>query len=187
MCDFAARLRDRVMPAVPVRQWVLTVPYELRAKLAFDPSLTNLGPELMAAVSSWLRRRARGLGLRGTLKTGAVTVVQRFNSALDLSPHFHALVLDCVYSFPGGKKPVFHLTPSPRDEDVARVAAAVFRRVERKLKDRNPSQAQRRFDKGAPLLLALAEASARGVVGTGPRKGAASSASVGLPPIWMSS
>jgi hypothetical protein len=74
-------------------------------------------------------------------------------------------------AFPDGKKPVFHPTPSPRDEDVARVAAAVFRRVERKLRDRNPSQAQRRFAEGAPLLLALAEASARGVVGTGPRKG----------------
>jgi hypothetical protein len=143
------------------------VPYALRAKLAFDPSLTTLVlRELMAAVSSWLRRRARGLGLRGTLKTGAVTVVQRFNSALDLSPHFHALVLDGVYSFPGGRKPVFHPTPSPRDEDVARVVAAVFRRVERKLRDRSPSRAQRRFDEGAPLLLGLAEASARGVVGT---------------------
>jgi hypothetical protein len=93
MCDFAARLRDRVMPSVPIRQWVLTVPYELRAKLAFDPSLTTLVlRELMAAVSSWLRRRARGLGLRGTLKTGAVTVVQRFNppsiSALIFTPSF---------------------------------------------------------------------------------------------------
>ena len=66
---------------------------------------------------------------------------------------------------------MFHPTPSPRDEDVARVVAAVFRRVERKLRDRSPSRAQRRFDEGAPLLLALAEASARGVVGTGPRKG----------------
>ena len=112
------------MPAVPIRQWVL----------AFDPSLTTLVlRELIGAVSSWLRRRARGLGLRGMLKTGAVTVVQRFNSALDLSPHFHALVLDGVYTFPGGKKPVFHPTPSPRDEDVARVAAATFRRVERKM------------------------------------------------------
>ena len=31
MCDFAAHLRDHVMPHVPVRQWVLTVPVGLRA------------------------------------------------------------------------------------------------------------------------------------------------------------
>jgi hypothetical protein len=68
--------------------------------------------EFISAVSSWLRRRARRLGLRGQLKTGAVTVIQRFNSAVDLSPHFHALVLDGVYSFPAGRAPVF--TPPRR-------------------------------------------------------------------------
>ena len=37
MCDFAAGLVDRVIPHVPVRQRVLTVPHGLRVKLAFDP------------------------------------------------------------------------------------------------------------------------------------------------------
>ena len=76
-----------------------------------------------------------------------------------------------MYSFPAGRTPVFHPTPAPADEDVARVVTAVFRRVERKLADREPSVGQRRFAEGAPLLIAMAEASARGVVGTGPRRG----------------
>ncbi len=42
MCDFAAQLVVRVMPHVPVRQWVLTVPHGLRAKLAYDPGLTTM-------------------------------------------------------------------------------------------------------------------------------------------------
>jgi len=172
MCDFAARLSDRVMPRVPVRQWVLTVPHGLRVKLAFDPALTGIVlRELIAAVSSWLRRRARRLGILGALKTGAVTVIQRFNSALDLSVHFHALILDGVYSFPTGRKPVFHPTRAPTDEDVAQVATAVFRRVERKLADRESSGGQERFAENAPLLMAMAEASAKGVVATGPRRG----------------
>jgi len=172
MCDFAARLTDRVIPHVPVRQWVLTVPHPLRAKLAFDPALTTLVlRELIAVVSSWLRRRARRLGIQGSLKTGAVTVIQRFNSAVDLSPHFHALVLDGVYSFPVGRKPAFHPVPAPTDEDVAQVVVAVFRRLERKLVEREPSAGQRRFLESAPLLVALAQASARGVVATGPRRG----------------
>jgi len=105
------------------------------------------------------------------IKTGAVTVIQRFNSALEVSPHFHVLFLDGVYSFSVGRRPVFHPTPAPRDDDVARVAAAVFRRVERKLADPEPVAGQRRFIENAPLLIAMADASARGVVATGPRRG----------------
>ena len=172
MCDFAAALADRVIPRVPMRQWVLTVPHGLRGKIAYDPGLTTVVlRQLIAAVSAWLRGRARRLGIRGPIKTGAVTIIQRFNSALDVSPHFHVLFMDGVYSFPVGRKPVFHPTPAPRDEDVAHVAAAVFRRVERKLPHREPSAGQRRFVESAPLLVSMAEASARGVVATGPRRG----------------
>jgi Glycosyl hydrolases family 16 len=98
MCDFAAGLVDRVIPHVPVRQWVLTVPHGLRAKLAFDPALTSVVlRQFIRAVSAWLRRRARRLGVRGALKTAAVTVIQRFNSAVDLSVHYYALFLDGAY------------------------------------------------------------------------------------------
>ena len=172
MCGFAAALADRVIPRVPVRQWVLTVPHGLRGKMAYDPALTTaVLRQLIAAVSAWLRGRARRLGIRGVVKTGAVTVIQRFNSALDVSPHFHVLFLDGVYSFSAGRKPIFHPTPAPRDEGIARVAAAIFRRVERRLADRELGAGQRRFVENAPLLLAMADASARGVVATGPRRG----------------
>jgi hypothetical protein len=172
MSDFAARAVTCVFPRVPIRQWVLTVPHALRARMAFDPALvTVVLRELIAAVSAWLRRRARRLGIRGRLKTGAVTAIQRFNSALDLSVHFHALVLDGVYSFPAGKKPVFHPTPSPTDEEMVAVTGDVWRRVERRLGGYETSPVDRRFAEGAPLLLALAEASAAGIVATGPRRG----------------
>ena len=55
MCDFAAALADRVIPRVPVRQWVLTVPHSLRGRLAYDPGLTTVVlRQLIAAVSAWL-------------------------------------------------------------------------------------------------------------------------------------
>jgi hypothetical protein len=172
MCDFAAGLADRVIPHVPVRQWVLTVPHGLRGKLAFDPALTSVVlRQFIVAVSAWLRRRARRLGVGGALKSGAVTVIQRFNSAVDLSVHYHALFLDGAYSFPPGRKPVFHPTPAPTDEDVARVVAAVFRRIESRLANREPDAAHRRFIESAPVLAAVADASARGIVATGPRRG----------------
>ena len=39
--DKSAHLVDRVFPQVPVRQWVLTVPYALRYRLAYDASLVT--------------------------------------------------------------------------------------------------------------------------------------------------
>jgi hypothetical protein len=67
----------------------IALPHGLRAKMMFDPGLTSaVLRELIRAVSSWLRQRARRLGVVGALKTGAVTVIQRFNSALGASPHY---------------------------------------------------------------------------------------------------
>ena len=36
MAEHAASLVDEVLPRVPVRQWVLTLPYRLRYRLAWD-------------------------------------------------------------------------------------------------------------------------------------------------------
>jgi len=41
MADTAAHLVDRVIPEVPVRQWVLSVPLALRYRLAYDSSLVK--------------------------------------------------------------------------------------------------------------------------------------------------
>jgi len=38
MADTAAHLVDRVLPEVPVRQWVLSLPWQLRYRLAFAAS-----------------------------------------------------------------------------------------------------------------------------------------------------
>ncbi len=39
MVDTAAHLADRVFPEVPVRQWVLALPYRIRFLCAYDPGL----------------------------------------------------------------------------------------------------------------------------------------------------
>jgi hypothetical protein len=60
-----------------------------------------------AASSRWLRRRARAYGMRGVLKTGGVTLIQRFGSAFNLSVHFQTLIIDGVYEIArtGGQNP----------------------------------------------------------------------------------
>jgi len=42
MADSATHLRDCVLPSVPVRQWVFTLPKRLRFLLAWRPKLTSL-------------------------------------------------------------------------------------------------------------------------------------------------
>lgn len=129
MCDFAGHLRDHVMPDVPVRQWVLTVPVGLRFRMAFDPALAGIVLRtFVGIVSRWLRRRAREHGIRGTLKTGGVTVIQRFGSALNLNVHFHTLMMDGVYQIAPKGAAVFHPVPSPTDADVATVIEQVYRK-----------------------------------------------------------
>jgi hypothetical protein len=97
MADTAAHLVDRVLPRVAVRQWVLTFPFALRYRLAYDSALTSDVLRIFVrAVFASMRRRARMRRPIATPRCGAVTFVQRFGGALNLNVHFHTLVLDGV-------------------------------------------------------------------------------------------
>ncbi len=106
MADTAAHLVDRVVPEVPVRQWVLS----LHVRALFGA----------------LRRRAReDLGVANG-RCGAVTFVQRFGDALDLNVHFHTLALDGVYvDCRQGVR--FRPLPPPTDAEIERVARGLAR------------------------------------------------------------
>jgi len=76
MCGTAAHLTDEVMPEVPLRQWVLSVPFELRLLLARDPrALTAVGRIFVQEIFRSQRERARGrqaLHRRCACSTGAI-------------------------------------------------------------------------------------------------------------------
>src|SRR5262245_59702966 len=64
MTERAAHLVDEVLPRVPVRQWVLTMPYRLRYRMAFDHGLSRavLGVYTRALFDIYARgARARGV------------------------------------------------------------------------------------------------------------------------------
>jgi len=94
MSTFAARWVDEVFPRVPVRQFVLTVPWANRWLLARKPQLAK---GLLAIGLREIQRLMRKKTRRKSGKGGSVTVIQRFGSALNLNVHFHALVIDGVY------------------------------------------------------------------------------------------
>ncbi len=149
MAEQAAHLVDAVLPSVPVRQWVLTVPHRLRYRLAFDHALCRavLGV-FIRAVLGWYRRRSRRAGVPDG-QSGTVTVVQRFGSGLELNVHFHALGLDGVFA-PGADGTLrFHRLPPPSDADAMDPLAAE-----------------------SLALAGLASAAVQGRIALGPRAGA---------------
>jgi len=83
-----------------MRQWVLAFPHRVRFVLARTPRLLSAALTFFVrALFALQRRRARARGLPVTRagSSGAVTFVQRFGSALQLTPHFHTLVPDGVF------------------------------------------------------------------------------------------
>jgi Putative transposase/Transposase zinc-binding domain len=131
MAETAAHLVDRVFPVVPVRQWVLSLPFALRYQMTYDARLTStvLNVFIRALFGELRRRASELLNVRGS-QCGAVTFVQRFGDALNANPHFHVLAIDGVYAAREDGHPEFHPLPAPEDADVLRLANLVVERVQ---------------------------------------------------------
>ena len=94
MIETSAHLVDHVIPDVPVRQWVLSFPWPLRLLFASRPdALGRCLAVIVRAIQTDLTRRA-GLTAGSGARTGVVTLIQRFGSALNLNIHLHMLILD---------------------------------------------------------------------------------------------
>ena len=85
MTERAAHLVDAVLPWVPVRQWVLTVPYRLRYQMAWNHGLSRAVLRAYTrALGDVYARGARERGITGG-RTGMVTALQRACGALNTS------------------------------------------------------------------------------------------------------
>jgi hypothetical protein len=133
----AANLVDHVLPDVPIRQFVVTMPFLLRFPLAFDGELLRQVLRIFTdTVSAWYRKRHLARGLPDG-ETGAVTAIQRANSDLRLSPHFHTLFLDGVYGPDvDGKGQMFHPAPAPSQKEIEQLVERVSKRILRFLQRR---------------------------------------------------
>jgi hypothetical protein len=176
MSETAALLVEGVLLRQPVRQWVLSLPFALRYLLATRPEVvTQVLGIVYRAISGHLIRKA-GL-TRASAATGAVTLIQRFGSALNLNVHFHMLVLDGVYCRDGEGRLRFVPVPAPGPAKlqglVQRIAERIGRSLERSgLITRDIENAYLAFDPGeeAPIN-SLLGASITYRIATGPREG----------------
>jgi hypothetical protein len=147
MANTAAHLVDRVLPSVPVRQWVLSLPFELRRLAAFDAKVLTALVRIFAAA---LAEHYRAWGRRQTgapCESGAITFVQRFGSSLNLNVHFHVVALDGVFVRDSEGRATFHTAPSPSPDELACVLERVHRRslawlTRRGHLDRSPLEAR---------------------------------------------
>jgi len=171
MADTSARLVDDVFPpVVPVRQWVLSLPIQIRYRLAFDGKLLSAVLSVfLRAVRGWYRSRGKEAGIKECVG-GSVTFSQRFGSALNLNPHFHALLLDGVFN---ARNNVFHPAPELQDEDVKEIVELTAKRVIALLKRRGvlDDDVYDEFACNQPLLAGMTSASIMGLVSTGDRAG----------------
>jgi len=164
MHDTAARLVDGVLPRVPVRQWVLSLPRWARWLLARDPRLAGRTLEVaLRAIFASLHRRARREGVRDA-RAGAVTFVQRFGGALNLNVHFHCVVPDGVFA---REESTVRFVPlgAPPDEEVEAILRRVVVRLRRLLRPR-----AERMDLEPPDALANAQAEALLLLSAAPQE-----------------
>jgi hypothetical protein len=150
--ETAVHLVHSVLPHVPFRQWTVSFPYALRWRLVKEPGLLEeLLRKTTRLIAAWQRRCARKLGAQGRLLTGAVTQVQSWGSALQLSPHFHTLAPDGLFAATEAGVD-FVALPPPTPEEVATLVTQLARRVTKVLRQRGLEDAEARVDDGLDAL-----------------------------------
>lgn len=128
MAETAAHLVDHVLPRLPVRQWVLSLPKRLRYHLHHDREALNTALRIfLDQIERHLRAHSPGAGPNARI--GAVAFIHRFGSALNLHTHFHVCVIDGVFEPDpqGGVR--FFPVEALDGEDAEAVATQVRRRI----------------------------------------------------------
>jgi len=129
----SAHLVDEVIPHVKIRQWVITFPHDLRYLLAWKKDLRSW---VLAAVMRALERhyvaQALAKGCKDP-KFAAISVAQRFDSAIRLNCHWHILCADGVWvQTTEGLK--FRQAPKLKPHVLEAVFADVRKRIDRQLR-----------------------------------------------------
>ncbi len=135
MAETAALLSDEVFPAVLLRQWVISFPFALRYLFACHPQA--MGKVLGIVYRTIATHLARKAGFRSKdVTTGAVTLIQRFGSALSLNIHYHLLVTDGVCIPRDNASPFFRRVKAPDKTELEVLVQRISQRVGRCLERR---------------------------------------------------
>ena len=77
---------------------------------------------------TWIQRRVKQeRDVEG--QAGAITFVQRFDSAARISPHLHVLALDAGFVQTAAGQAFFYEVPAPSDSEIAKLNKTIAKRV----------------------------------------------------------
>ena len=157
MVETAAHLADQVMPRLPVRQWVLSVPKRVRYYLQNDAAVQSLALHIfLSAVERGLRQCSPGASPASRI--GAVAFIHRFGALLNAHVHFHCVVVEGVFEADAAGGARFHEARGVGPETIAEIQAEVRVRLlraltRRGLLDREDAQAMGAWDHGGGFSL----------------------------------
>ena len=113
---------------------MLSVPFQLRFLFASQPVIMGKALGIVyRAISTHITKKSGQT--KTTAYTGAVTLIQRFGSALNLNVHLHMLFLDGVYVQAKPPKSALHFQwiKSPSSEELTRLTHTIATRIGRVL------------------------------------------------------
>jgi hypothetical protein len=140
MAQTAAHLADHVIPPVPVRQWVISVPKRLRGFLADRPrAVAALTKKFLDEIERLLLTATGGasdaeMPSASRPRLGGISFLHRFGSALNHHVHLHVCATDGVFvpaaAEAGSDAPPTFLPALPITQaDLATLTERVRRRV----------------------------------------------------------
>jgi hypothetical protein len=113
----------------------LSFPFQLRFLFASYPDLMGKVLGIVYRILATHIIHKAGFS-KSSAHTGAVTLIQRFGSALNLNVHFHMLYLDGVYAEDAYGKVRFHRIKAPTVDELGALVHRISQRVARFLERR---------------------------------------------------
>jgi hypothetical protein len=158
MTELSAHLADSVFPAVPVRQFVLTVPFRIVGLLSWNAKLRGkVLSAFLRALQAHYRRQALAMGATDP-QFAAVSVLQRWNGSLRTFPHWHVLCPDGAWHRTAGGLE-FLAAPHLDADQLGELLTDAVQRIERQLakhqSKRDPADARDELDDADPATAAL--------------------------------
>ncbi len=138
MAQTSAHLVGCVMPWVPTRQWVVSVPMPLRDRMSSSRDLmAQVHTTIRTTIAQFYVNQVVKHGIeRQKVQPGSVSFIQRSGGSLNLNLHFHVVFLEGVYldRSDADLRPRFVKAEPPSDVDIATVLQKISHRVIRKLR-----------------------------------------------------
>jgi len=124
MVETAAHLVENLIPAVPIRQFVISFPMRIRHYLRTDDILQKV----LRIVVEEIRKKLIACSPETShAQIGAISFIHHFGNTLNIHPHFHLVVPDGIFSHDGDSL-LFHesfLAP----DDIVDIQESIRKRV----------------------------------------------------------